>query len=358
MALFLVRFGEIGIKSAPVRRRFTRRLADNVAAMLAKEGVDAEVEASWSRVWVEVDGDDDAPAVDAAADALARTFGVVSFSPVHLAEADPDKIADRAVDLLADRVGGPGSDEARDAIGAFAVRARRHGDHDFSSQDVGVVVGAAVEEAFGAPVDLDAPDTEVFVEVRGNEAFVFFEKVDGPGGLPVACQGKVALAWGPGAALAGWLLMKRGVELFPVVREGQEDAVKVLSPWTPRLQVTVLDVAGADDAAQAEGEGTEAGEAGTSLDAGRWLALVDRVAGDRRCDAVAAGWCLGEGFATRLKRLSEVCSLPVLTPLAGFDAEGRAGLAERTGLPDDAEPPGELETPFTEPDATAREVEL
>lgn len=325
MARFLVRFGEIGVKSAPVRKRFTARLADNIRAGLARDGVEADVERTWSRLYVT--GDD----ADGIADRLARTFGIVSFSRVWLAEADPDRIAERAVDLMRERF--PDGE-----IGSFGVRPRRHGDHGFSSQDVGVVVGAAVEEAFDAPVDLDDPDTEVFVEVRDNSAYVFFDKVDGPGGLPVASQGRVVVAGGPGAALAAWLVMKRGAEAVPVLRSGDEDRVAPLTRWAPELRARVVD-------ADVE-------------DPGGWLATVDRVGHEMGCDAVVVGFRLGEGFAERFQAISEVCQLPVLAPLTGFDEAARVELADATGLVDDAEPPPAIETPVVTPTVEVREVEL
>lgn len=325
MPRFLVRFGEIGVKSAPVRKRFTARLRDNIRAGLARDGVEAEVERTWSRLYVT--GDD----ADGIADVLSRTFGIVSFSRVWLAEADPDKIADRAVELMGERF--PDRE-----IGSFGVRPRRHGDHGFSSQDVGVVVGAAVEEAFDAPVDLDDPDTEVFVEVRDNSAYVFFDKTDGPGGLPVASQGRVVLAGGPGAALSAWLVMKRGAGVVPVVRAGGEGQVTPLTRWAPRLEARVV-----EDAPD---------------DLGEWLATVDRIGFELDCDAIVVGFHLGEGFAERFQAISEVCQLPVLSPLTGFDDAARAELVEETGLADDAEPPGSFETPVVTPDVTVREVEL
>lgn len=325
MPRFLVRFGEIGVKSAPVRKRFTAKLAANIRAGLARDGVEADVERTWSRLYVT--GDD----ADSIADVLARTFGIVSFSRIWLAEADPDRIADRAVELMRERF--PDGE-----IGSFGVRPRRHGDHGFSSQDVGVVVGAAVEEAFDAPVDLDDPDTGVFVEVRDNSAYVFFDKTEGPGGLPVASQGRVVLAGGPGAALAAWLVMKRGAEVVPVVRAGEEATLEPLTRWAPRLAARVV-----EDAPD---------------DLGEWLAVVDGVGFESDCDAIVVGFHLGEGFAERFRQVSEVCQLPVLSPLTGFDEETRAELAEETGLVDDAEPPGTFETPVVQPKVEIREVDL
>lgn len=58
---------------------------------------------------------------------------------------------------------------------SFAVRAERVGNHDFTSIDVGRVVGAAVIESlvrsrgFRPRVDLRSPDVEIYVYVVGNE---------------------------------------------------------------------------------------------------------------------------------------------------------------------------------------------
>jgi thiamine biosynthesis protein ThiI len=84
----------------------------------------------------------------------------------------------------------------------LCIRARRTGNHDFSSQDVGLKCGDAVWErllsAGKTPVvDLTTPDKEIFVEVRQKEAYVFTENSRGVGGLPLGTQGKmVALVSG------------------------------------------------------------------------------------------------------------------------------------------------------------------
>ena len=61
---------------------------------------------------------------------------------------------------------------ARDLIRpdeTFAVRTTRRGRHDFTSIDVNVKVGSAVQEATGADVNLTEPDKIVWVEFVGPE---------------------------------------------------------------------------------------------------------------------------------------------------------------------------------------------
>ena len=61
---------------------------------------------------------------------------------------------------------------------SFAVRAERHGEHDFTSLDVKRVVGAAIIESYmeerghRLKVNLDDPDVEFFVLVRDDEVIM------------------------------------------------------------------------------------------------------------------------------------------------------------------------------------------
>jgi len=61
---------------------------------------------------------------------------------------------------------------------SFAVRAERHGEHDFTSLDVKRVVGAAIIESYmeekghRLKVNLDEPDVEFFVLVRDDEVIM------------------------------------------------------------------------------------------------------------------------------------------------------------------------------------------
>ena len=74
MSILLVRYSEIGLKSAPVRRRFENQLKDNMLSMLMEDGVEAFITKSGARYYVE------ASDIDAAVSSLRRVFGVGSIS--------------------------------------------------------------------------------------------------------------------------------------------------------------------------------------------------------------------------------------------------------------------------------------
>lgn len=72
------------------------------------------------------------------------------------------------------------------ALGAttpFRVTSTRHGSHDFTSQQVQVVAGAAIQAATGAPVDLKGYRVNIQVDVIGTRAVIARYWTDQPLGL-------------------------------------------------------------------------------------------------------------------------------------------------------------------------------
>ncbi|MBI4415666.1 MAG: hypothetical protein HY557_01615 [Euryarchaeota archaeon] len=227
--VLLVRYGELTLKSPYVRRQLEDRLAANVQDMLAADGVEGIVRTERGRFFVHTD---DEPK---ALRALRRVFGVVSVSPAKEVPSALEALTPAAVASARD-VLEPGL--------SFAIRARRSGQHPYTSQDLGRALGQAVRDAIpGVTVDLDAPDREIHVEVRGPKAYVFHVIVDGPGGLPLGSQGEVlAIAEDNAGMVATWLLMRRGCRARVA---GQEPYSGALRRWNPRLQT--VDVGSASE---------------------------------------------------------------------------------------------------------------
>ncbi|WP_049970395.1 tRNA uracil 4-sulfurtransferase ThiI [Haladaptatus cibarius] len=205
----LVRHGDVGVKSRKVQTEMERRLRDNMAAILEDRNIDAEVERRWSRLLVHTDEQSVEDATTAAAD----TFGVQSASPTVVVSPEKELIEETLADAAREHY-----DE-----GTFAVRARRASkDHPFTSSELEREGGTAVWEAVENPeVDLDNPDITFSVEVRETEAFVFIEKRDGPGGLPLGTQTKLVslVSGGIDSPVSTWEVMKRGSPVIPVYLE-------------------------------------------------------------------------------------------------------------------------------------------
>ena len=231
----LVRFGEIGIKSAPVRRQMEERLRTNIENALLRRRVEGHVRRLGPRLWMT------GPDVAALVDVATHTFGVVSASPAIV------------VDSSMEAMGGAAAKAAlAHDWDTFGVRPTRTGEHTYKSQDVGIRVGSAIYEAAQAAgrsprVDLDDPDLEVHVEVRDDKAWIMTEKAPGPGGLPLGSQGKVVVLLSDTAsALAAWMMMRRGCAVVPV-HAGDTGSIplelmEALTPWGLGDDVELLPV--------------------------------------------------------------------------------------------------------------------
>jgi thiamine biosynthesis protein ThiI len=209
-SVVIVRHGEVGVKSDQVRRRMVSRMAGNLQSLLADRGIDGDVSHERNRLFI------DTAEPDAATKAATDCFGVVSASPALIVDPTMDAIRDGLARTAGTAYEG----------GTFAVRARRGGGadtHDFESPDVEREGGAAIWEVIEAEggdpeVDLDDPDFEVFVECRPERAYVFLEKRDGPGGLPLGTQAPMValVSGGIDSPVAAWDVMTRGSPIVPV----------------------------------------------------------------------------------------------------------------------------------------------
>jgi thiamine biosynthesis protein ThiI len=231
MAQFLVRYGEIGLKSNAVRRRFEQNLRSNIENAFIRDNAECRVSADRGHIYV------DATDARKARRILARTFGVISFSKVDMIRTDMEAICKYAVKV---------SKRTLKKGQTFAIRSRRTGNHTFTSRDVAVKAGDAIRLAnrgLKVKVDLDEPDVEISIEVREKRTYFSTGRTDGPGGMPFGSQGKVvALVKDTTSALACWLMMKRGCRpiVIPVGKKGgrHERALELLGKWCPTGRLT------------------------------------------------------------------------------------------------------------------------
>ena len=252
VALLLVRYGELALKSPPVRREFESALRRNLLDQFVREGVPGRVRSDRGHLYVETQ--------DAAVGVrlIRRVFGVTSVSPVEEVASDPPMIQARLLEVADTRLR-PGA--------RFAVRARRTGQHSFTSQQLAGDLGAAVLERFGdraLAVDLERPEVELSVEVRGPRTYLSLERYDGPGGLPLGVAGKlVALVDGLRGALGAFFMMKRGCRVGWVVLPNGEPFVRDTLTWfdpharavaaAPEVESWTRAVAAFAEEAQADG---------------------------------------------------------------------------------------------------------
>jgi thiamine biosynthesis protein ThiI len=327
----VVRYGDASSKSGRVQSDMEARLVENLRAALGARDVDGTVERRWTRPLVRTD------AVDAAADAATDVFGVVSASPARSVPPERDAIAGAVAAVgAAAHDGGP-----------VAVDARNAADHGFGSRDVEERAGAALVEATGADVDLDDPALPVFVEVRDEEAFVFLERRDGPGGLPLGTQAPLValVSGGIDSPVAAYRAMRRGAPVVPVYVDlgeygGADHRARALStvadlaPYAPGEDLATWVVPGGDVVA----------DLAATLDRGRMLSfrrfclLVGAaVAEEAGASGIVTGEAVGQKSSQTVRNLAvtdAAVDVPVHRPLLTMDKQEVVAQARAIGTYD------------------------
>ncbi|MCK0163503.1 tRNA uracil 4-sulfurtransferase ThiI [Marinobacter sp. S6332] len=203
MKLLLRPAPEVAIKSKPVRRRQMRHLRQNVRKLLARLDHDIVVDGSWDRVDVEVPEGRSLDGV--VVDELLRIPGISTIQEIAAFPfVSLEDMAEKAVEAFAGRLDGK----------SFAVRARRHGEHDFCSVDLQRAVGSALmQSASGASVDLRTPQVEVRIEVRDDQFHIAHRRHRGLGGYPLGSVENVMtlVSGGYDSSVAAYLMLRRGL---------------------------------------------------------------------------------------------------------------------------------------------------
>lgn len=328
-ATFLIRYGEIALKGKN-RSFFERTLFNNLKSAL--KGLDTRVFRMHGRFLVT------GPAAEEEeiTGRLSRVFGVVSVSIVTTAPLDLEAIKEKALELV----------ESRPLPGdSFKVEARRSNkSFPLTSPELNRIIGAAILETHPRlKVDLHDPSFRVFIEVGSKEAYLYHDRVAGPGGLPVGVTGRalLLLSGGIDSPVAGWMAMKRGLSLealhfhsFPFT--GQRSREKVidlcrnlsLSGGKIRLHlVSVTDI-------QKEIHTRCPSELGIILLRRMMIRIAEELSRRRGLQALVTGESLGQVASQTLESMmviDSVTSMLILRPLLGMDKHDIITLAEKTG---------------------------
>ncbi|WP_394698831.1 tRNA uracil 4-sulfurtransferase ThiI [uncultured Methanoregula sp.] len=197
----MARYGELFLKSEPVKRHFIGMLLRNIRKALGASGITCRYETPRGRILIYGDEAKKTAAI------VSRIFGIVDVSICHRSTNSLQDLSEAALSLAKVRLS---------AGMSFAVRAKRQHKTGLTSQELGTEIGSWVFDHIpGLVVDLDTPDYEIFVEVRDFGGLVYDERIPGPGGLPWGTQGRVLvlLSAGIDSPVASWLSMKRGCEI-------------------------------------------------------------------------------------------------------------------------------------------------
>ncbi len=328
--LIVARYGEVGLKSTKVRSRFERKLVKNI-----KAAIDCDVDRNQGRIYIFPQNFDDA------VENLNRVFGIVSYSPAISTYSnfeDIDKTLGEYVENLA-------SENMIDEETKFAIKCRRVGNHDFTSQEMAAFCGGVVRKKVLAPVDLTNPELTIFVEVRGDDTFIYHEKIQGPGGLPLGTQGKVVclVSSGIDSPVAAYLMMKRGCEVIALycdndpftsqlALENYNKLVDQLQNYAAGVPIKKRIVKYGDYLQKAKEDAPE--KMTCVLCKSGMYKIAEKLANKMGALAIVDGSSVGQVASQTLNNILATrygVDMPILSPLIGLDKAEITKIAEEIG---------------------------
>ncbi|NVM18889.1 MAG: hypothetical protein HWN80_14325 [Candidatus Lokiarchaeota archaeon] len=228
--LVLIRYAEIWLKSQKVKIRMLKYLMSNIKNILKRKGIPFnkyQMSKDSARVFFFFNNKD----IPNAINILKNAFGVHSISPAIRTSNNLKNITERSIEVAKDVL------EKNDT---FALRVKRSGDHSYTSIEVAQIVGKAIIDNFpnhNLKVNLTQPIKQIYIEVRGDFTYIFSQVIKSKwGGLPIEPQKKMLVIdiGRLNDLIAGFLLMRRGSEIYPIlidIKKDKADNEIWLSNW-------------------------------------------------------------------------------------------------------------------------------
>lgn len=215
--LFVIRVGEMFLKSSHVHNQMEKQLLHNVKRSMKLKKIKANVRRARGRLWLECTSND----AKKVREVLKHIFGIYSFSSVTTIPVDMKAIEKEAVS------------QAKRWKGSFAIDVKRvNKSFPYKSQDAECIIGKAIAGK-RLKVNLRNPDNILNIDID-NKCYIYSSTERGPGGLPLHYGAIVAELKSDRDALAAWLIMHRG--FLPYFPKAKKNVLKKLERWFNSLQ--------------------------------------------------------------------------------------------------------------------------
>jgi len=196
--LIMIKYGELTTKKAN-RNAFIKVLYNNIKRVL--NSYEITIKRDRVRMYIECNEKD----LEKIVFKLKRVFGLHGIVIAHKVNTNTEDIKEKTLRILEDK---PGK--------TFKVITKR-ADKKFpiSSMEFNDIMGGHVLRNTCLKVDVHNPDIKIHIEIRLEGTFIYTNEEKGIGGYPVGIQGKglLMLSGGIDSPVAGYLSLKRGVDL-------------------------------------------------------------------------------------------------------------------------------------------------
>ncbi len=314
-------YAEIGLKKGN-RGFFEKKLADNIKTTLQNQAPDSfeSVQRISGRILIKLKEGNLPPNI------LKNIFGLAYFAFAIEIKQNIEAIKTTAFDLL-----------KKKKFKTFKISAKRaEKKFPLNSQQINEKIGEFIVEKLKKRVDLENPEITVFIEIVDKYAFLYLEKIKGPGGLPAGTAGKALalISGGIDSPVAARFIQKRGAEIiflhfhsYPYTAktpiERVKKLIKILNKYRQKSKVYFTPFADIQRKIVSE-TSNEFERLRVILYRRFMMKIAEKIAEKENALALVTGEAVGQVASQTLKNIKvieEAVKIPILRPLIGFDKE-------------------------------------
>lgn len=326
--LFVIHYAEVGLKGKN-RVFFEKKLVRNIKLSLRGTGY-AEIKRLHDRIIVHLKQDTDIAEIEKR---LRWVMGIAHFELVYRTEKDISVIKDTALQLTESKVFKTLKVETKRSDKTFPL----------TSPEISREVGGDLIQKTGAQADMRNPDLRLWIDISHSDAYIYTDKIQGIGGLPVGVSGKVLvmLSGGIDSPVAAWQMIKRGAKAifihfysYPFTDKASLEKVmeltRILSESNYRSAIYLVPFADLQQIIV-----TETPAPFRVLLYRRMMTrIAQRVAALVDAEAIVTGESLAQVASqtlTNLRAIEAIADIPILRPLIGDDKADIIAKAEQIG---------------------------
>lgn len=312
--LIMIKYGELTTKKAN-RNFFISILEKNINNLLS--GYQIKITRDRVRMYIECTSHD----LDNILKSLTKTFGIHGIVVAHKVNTNIEDIKAKVLELSKEK-----------EYKTFKINTKR-ADKSFEihSMEFNNLMGGHVLKNTDLKVDVKNPDVLINIEIRREGTFIYTNEIRGIGGYPVGIQGKglLMLSGGIDSPVAGYLSLKRGVDLECLYFESpphtsieaKNKVIKlasIINEYSGNIKVNVIPFTEIQEAIYKNCPDSYI----ITIMRRMMYRIAEKVAKIKKCKVIINGESIGQVASqtlTSMVVINNVTNMPVIRPVACMD---------------------------------------
>ena len=315
MSTILIKYGELTTKKDN-RKLFINTLEKNIKEKTKL--YNTKIIKDRSRMYIEYNKENEKEIIKV----LKNTFGIHAFNIVNKVHTNKEEIEKEILKNL-----------KNENYKTFkVVTNRREKSFPISSMEFNRQIGGFILKNIpNIKVDVHTPEIYINIEINKENTYIYYNEIKGPGGYPVSVAGKglLMLSGGIDSPVAGYLSLKRGLQIDAIyfeaiphtsleAREKVITLAKELLKYTKEFNLYIVPITNLQEEIYHKIDSTYM----ITILRRMMYRISEKVARNKKELVLINGESIGQVASQTLSSMNainEVVKIPVIRPLACFD---------------------------------------